>query len=102
MASRLKLQGELEEFLGNKNVYFQPPESAKLKYPCIIYKKITGNTTYADDIPYRFVRPYELTLITQDPDSPLVSQLAYKYPTIQHINSFVTGNRYHEVFRLHF
>lgn len=102
MASRLKLQRELEEFLGNKNVYFQPPESAKLKYPCIVYKHVVGRTDYADDIPYHFNRPYEITLITQDPDSPLVRELALKYPTIRQINSLNVNNRYHDIFRLYY
>ena len=32
MASRLKLQTMLEEILGSRNVYFNPPESVKMKY----------------------------------------------------------------------
>ena len=39
MASRLNLQDKLEEVLGSKQVYFQPPESLKLKYPCIVYSR---------------------------------------------------------------
>lgn len=37
MASRLDLQTFLEELLESKNVYFQPPESVKMKYPAIVY-----------------------------------------------------------------
>lgn len=102
MASRLQLQGELEELLGNKNVYFQPPESAKLRYPCIVYEHDVGYITYADDVPYQFTRPYKLTIITQDPESELVSNLAYKYPTIRQLTHFVSDNRYHDVFRLYY
>ena len=39
MDSRPNLQAKLEEILGNKNVYFQPPESLKLNFPAIVYKR---------------------------------------------------------------
>lgn len=102
MASRLKLQRELEELLGNKNVYFQPPESVKLRFPCIVYEYAVANTTYADDMPYHFSRPYRLTLITQDPESELVKELGLKYKTIRQVNHFVSENRYHDVFNLYY
>ena len=102
MASRLKLQRELEEFLGNKNVYFQPPESVKLRFPCIVYEYDVGITKYADDIPYQYIRPYKITIITQNPESDLVSKLAYKYPTIRQLPHFVSDNRYHDAFRLYY
>ena len=34
----LNLHDEFIQILGTQNVYFQPPASTKLKYPCIIYK----------------------------------------------------------------
>ena len=42
MASRLNLHNSLIEALGTKSVYFQPPESVKLVYPCIIYEESKG------------------------------------------------------------
>ena len=39
MGSRLELQSKLEELLGSRNVYYQPPESLKMKYPAIRYSK---------------------------------------------------------------
>ena len=35
---RNDLQKLLVEVLGSKNVYFQPPESVKMKYPAIVYQ----------------------------------------------------------------
>ena len=37
MENRLDLHEELCELLGSRHVYFQPPESIKLIYPCIVY-----------------------------------------------------------------
>ena len=35
---RLSLHNILVSILGTSNVYFQPPTTITLKYPCIIYK----------------------------------------------------------------
>ena len=52
MGQRLDLQTELEELLGSRNVYFQPPESLRMNYPCIRYTRSSGETTFADNKPY--------------------------------------------------
>ena len=54
MIQRIKLHELLVSLLGTRNVYFQPPESIKLSYPCIVYKRSTGDTQFANDIPYTF------------------------------------------------
>lgn len=41
MGTRLELQNKLEELLGSRHVYFQPPESVKMEYPAIKYS-MTG------------------------------------------------------------
>ena len=52
MGSRLELQAKLEEALGSKNVYYQPPESLKLTYPAIIYSMSGMSRKHADDQEY--------------------------------------------------
>ena len=37
--TRLELQSVLEQTLGSRNVYFQPPASVKMKYPAIVYER---------------------------------------------------------------
>ena len=41
MGTRLELQNKLEELLGSRHVYFQPPESVKMEYPAIKYSMTT-------------------------------------------------------------
>lgn len=72
---RTELQTFLEELLGSKNVYFQPPESFKLKYPCIIYKLASINSRKANNEKYKTEKCYMLTLIDKDPDSEFVDKL---------------------------
>ena len=49
MASRHELHDELKELLGTNRCYFQPPESIKLEYPCIIYKRDPSDILRADN-----------------------------------------------------
>ena len=37
--TRLTLQTKLEDLLGSKHVYYQPPENLKMEYPAIRYSK---------------------------------------------------------------
>ena len=57
------------------NVYFQPPETVKLKYPCIIYRLRTMTSDYADDVPYHSTVGYDITYITRDPTSKVPVKL---------------------------
>lgn len=57
------------------NVYYQPPESMKLKYPCIIYTLRTLTSDYANNAPYRSTVSYDVTYITRNPDSQVPVKL---------------------------
>ena len=49
MASRLELHEEFCNILGSRSVYFQPPASIKLNYPCIVYSISSVNKQDAND-----------------------------------------------------
>lgn len=100
MDSRLELHSKLLELMEGNNVYFQPPESIKLQYPCIVYSRRSGNTKYADNYPYKYKTEYQLTLIDKDPDTKFVTKLAMAFPMIRHSNFFVSENLNHDVFAL--
>lgn len=69
MASRLNLQEEFEAILGTRNVYFDPPTSIKISYPCIIYKLSKHNSTYANGKKYVKKTSYDVILVDKNPDS---------------------------------
>lgn len=75
MGSRLELQTLLEDILGSRNVYFQPPESVKMSYPAIVYSLDSVDNTHANDGVYNSVNRYAVTVITYDPDSDLVNKM---------------------------
>lgn len=72
---RIELQNYLEELLGSDHVYFQPPESIQLKYPCIVYKLDSVDIKHADNQPYKLDKRYLLTVIDRDPDSTIPDRI---------------------------
>lgn len=101
MASRLDLQTQLEELLGSRNVYYQSPESIKLKYPCIIYHLSRIRTDDANNKKYLKHRLYQLTLIDEDPDSDLVDKVL-ELPMCSFDRSFSSDGLNHFVFNIYY
>lgn len=101
MPSRLELQTLLENILGSRNVYFQPPESVKMKYPAIVYGLDDIENSFADDGVYLSKKRYLVTVIDEDPDSPIVDKVA-ALPTCRFNRRFQSDNLNHDVFILYF
>ena len=76
MGTREELDSLLCETLGSENVYFQPPENLKIRYPCIIYSLRGFNEHHADNNVYHRRREYDMVYITYDPDDAMIDTLA--------------------------
>jgi hypothetical protein len=74
MGQRLELQALLKEMCDN--VYFQPPETLKLVFPCFIYHRDWAITRFAANQPYRVEKRYQLTVVDRNADSPLIELVA--------------------------
>ena len=57
------------------NLYYQPPESVKLSYPCIIYSLGGVETAHANNCPYWTALKFDLLLIDKDPSSVYAGRL---------------------------
>jgi hypothetical protein len=68
-SKRLRLQQEFEDILGSKNVYFQPPETLKMNYPCIVYFKTSIAVKHANNKVYKYDQAYTVTYVDKNPDS---------------------------------
>lgn len=101
MAPRLQLQSLLEELLGTDKVYFQPPPSVVLTYPCIIYKRDFAQTQFADNVPYDRQLRYQVTVIDKNPDSELPAKVA-ALPMCLFDRFYTADNLNHDVFNLFF
>lgn len=102
MGTRVQLQALLEELLGTRNVYFQPPETVKLVYPCIIYSRgFIGKTDFANDKPYQHRIRYEVTIVDADPDSKIPENIA-SLPMCVFERSYTANNLNHDLYNLYY
>lgn len=101
MARRLELQAILEAIPGVTKVYFQPPESVKLSYPCIVYNKDPAWTDSADNVTYRRFPRYQVTVIDRNPDSLIPDRVA-ELTFARETSCFATSGLNHNVFSIYF
>lgn len=101
MRPRTDLQTLLEALLGSREVYFQPPATVKMKYPCIVYKRDTAYTDFADDVPYKYDKRYQITVIDKDPDSLIPDKIA-ALPMCLFDRHFTADNLNHDIFNIYF
>lgn len=101
MASRLKLQTKLEEMLGSRQVYYQPPESIKMEYPAIVYSKSKIQSTFANDTVYSKKTRYDVTVIDRRPDNPIIEKLM-ELPYCSYDRMFKSDNLNHDTLTLYY
>lgn len=101
MDRRLNLQELLVNILGSNNVYFQPPETIKLQYPCIIYERTGMQQMYADNNSYLQMVRYSITLITKTPESNLVKKIL-ELPLCSYDRYYAADSLSHDVFTLYY
>lgn len=100
MASRLELQEKLEELLGSKSVYYQPPESVKMEYPAIRYSKSRIDVKRADNSIYSKNIRYELIVIDRKPDNPVIDKLL-ELPYCSYDRGYKTDNLNHDALTIY-
>ena len=102
---RVSLQYLLEDIMNFSgyvpHVYYQPPESIKLTYPCIVYNRSTFYTRYANNHIYNDMAQYTVTLMDKDPESSLVQALR-DLEYCEMANEFTSENIHHFVFTLYY
>lgn len=101
MDRRIEFHSLLCELLGSSNVYFQPPESIKMKYPAIVYSLNDIDTEHANNRVYLYTKQYSVTLVSKEPDSPVIDKLA-TLPMSMFNRSYVADNLNHTVFSIYY
>lgn len=101
MATRLDLQSKLEELLGSRNVYYQPPENLKMEYDAIRYSKKDIWGVKANDATYARMNCYEIIVIARRPDHSVIDKLA-DFPYCSFDRHYVSDNLHHDVFTLYY
>ena len=85
----------------DRYVYFQPPSTVKMKYPCIVYSRSERNSRIqvANGKPYIYRRAYKVTHIDPNPDSAVIDALV-NLPYCRYETHFNKDNLNHDVFTI--
>jgi hypothetical protein len=100
MGQRLDLDKILKT-MGAAKVYFQPPENTKMVFPCIVYKRDFVDTKHANNLPYSQKTRYEVTVIDEEPDSPIVEKVKL-LPETTFLRFFVSDQLNHDIYQVFF
>ena len=107
MSKRLELHDILCEIVnitepdGDRHVYFQPPESIKMKYPAIRYSLSNIGNRFANDSVYNQSNSYEVIVIDKNPDSEIVDKIS-KLVFCRFNRSYVADNINHFAFTIYY
>lgn len=98
---RLQLHEILVDILGSEAVYFQPPATVQMQYPCIVYRRDRRRTEFANNSPYRHTKLYQVIHIGRDPDSPVPDKIA-ELPLTLFDRFYTADNLNHDVYNVYF
>ena len=107
MVSRLKLHEEFIDILGSRTeeesrVYFQPPASKLMKYPCIRYSKSNPSVKRANNKIYNSVDRYEVIVIDPNPDSVIADNILSHFQMCSIDRRYTADNLNHTVLILYY
>ena len=100
MNKRIDLHNLLLELAG-PNVYYQIPSNMKMKYPAVKYERGKIDNNHADNIVYSQNTSYTITVISKNPDEPIVEKIS-KIPTCEYDRDYIIDNLYHTVFKIYY
>lgn len=84
-------------------VYFQPPSSVHLEYPCWVverakvYQPKANNRTYLFQVGYRCMYMNRV-----EPDPEVLDMIPRRYECCQYQNHYVVDNIHHDVFLIYY
>ena len=104
--NRLDLHDILIEVLGTtgqevSRVYFQPPSTIEMEYPCIIYRRSTRKDFFSNDRLYLGMKQYSITVVDEDPDSEIPDKVL-NLPYCSHNTTFAIDGLNHDVYTLYY
>jgi len=80
-------------------VYGDGPENTEMVYPAIRYEKGFEEIFYADNLPYEITDRYAVTVIEEDPNTPL-ALLVRQLPMCSFNRFYVADNLKHSVYNI--
>lgn len=102
MNRRLELQAKLENLIQNQHVYFQPPASVRLVYPCVVYTIGEGDVKRANDSIYQYVNSYTITFIYKQPNIDIIEKVLKEFEMCRLNTTYCSENLNHYVFTVYY
>lgn len=99
--AREELQTILEHIMGGYDVYYQPPDDIQMSYPCIVYERGGEDVDYANNLRYKALNNYSITLMDYDADSEFVSGIA-ELDYCRLVRCFKQNGLHHFIFELYY
>ena len=106
MSKREDFQAVLQDLIGVRsdgkpNVYFQPPSTVTMNYPCIIYSRNRIDTKHANNELYKYLSGYAVTVIDPDPYSDILEKIL-RLPYCRFDRHFTAENLNHDVYNIYY
>lgn len=104
MRPRSEFSAKLKEVSGINNIYYQPPQSKKMVYPCIRYDTIDMQIKSADNKTYIMDRGYLVKIIGQDIDfvDTLSANLLQAFPMAIYDQSYKADDLNHTILKIYY
>ena len=102
MGSRIQLQNKLEELLESRNVYYQPPATLTMTYPCIRYTDEIPDVKFANNKRYKNLNCYELIVISKKAKHPVNDKILDTFSYCSPGRPYVADNLYHNPYTLYY
>ena len=101
MTRRIQLHQILVDLLGSTNVYFQPPSTVQMKFPCIIYSRDARDEKFADNILYLGKDRYSISVVDKNPDSDIPDKVG-ALPLTSFSQHYVVDNLNYDVYSTYY
>lgn len=99
-SERLKLHSSLIEIC--PDVYFQPPSSVTLAYPCIVYNRTGIDKDNANNKTYIMSSVYSIVVMDRDPDSEIPEDILNRFTMSSVGTTYVSDNIHHTPITLYY
>lgn len=100
---REELHEKLCNVLGSRQVYFQPPETIRMKYPAIVYDLYRINQRFADNANYRIMPAYSVTIIDRTSNLEWMDKMLEEFDHYCSLErTYVADNLVHYSFILYY
>ena len=101
MKTRAEVQKLLEEVLGSKNVYFQPPPNTSIKYPCFVFKFNKFHRRNADNTPYILTGCWEVHHMYKSVNNDLKEKMLFIAPWVEYDRRIVADGVYNDYYTIY-